>query len=373
LEEVQIAIVGAGVVGLAIAAELSKEYSDIVVIERNSSFGQEASSRNSEVIHAGIYYPKDSLKARMCVEGKQLLYEYCQQNNIGHKKLGKLIVAVDNNEAKDLEDLLRCGQGNGVDDLMLLSRKEIKKMESHIEALSAIYSPSTGILDSHGLMKSFIDESQSRNVQIAYATNLQVVEKHKQGYKVTVKDERQEVFTFLTQVFVNCAGLNSDKISQKAGIDKKEYALKYCKGNYFRVHNNKARFLSRLVYPVPPKDGISLGIHSALDLAGGLRLGPDADYVDKIDYTVDESKKEAFYQDTRRFLPFIELQDLSPDMAGIRAKLQGPREEFRDFLIKEESDNGLKGFVNLIGIDSPGLTCAIAIAREVRSLIKSLS
>lgn len=370
MEKIKITITGAGIIGLAIAAELSKEYSDIVVIEKNSSFGQETSSRNSEVIHAGIYYPRDSLKARMCVEGKGLLYTYCTENNIAHKRLGKLIVAVDSNEISRLKNLLKHGLENGVTDLTILSKEEIKKLEPHIRAIAAIYSPSTGILDSHGVMKNFVLESEGRNVQIAYATELKGVEKDEGGFKVSVRDEREGIFSFFTKVFINAAGLDSDTVAKMAGIDKKEYTLKYCKGDYFRVHNNKARFLTRLIYPVPHEDSVSLGIHTALDLAGSLRLGPDAEYVDKIDYTVDESKRESFYESTRRFLPFIELEDLSPDMAGIRSKLQGPGEDFRDFLIKDEADNGLAGFINLIGIDSPGLTCCLSIAREVKKLVK---
>ncbi len=370
MEKTKITIVGAGIIGLAIAAELSKDYDDIVVIERNSSFGQETSSRNSEVIHAGIYYPKDSLKAKLCVEGKDLLYRYCIQHNVGYKRIGKLIVAVDTSEVSRLEKLFKQGLENGVTDLTLLSKEEIEKLEPHIRATAAIHSPSTGILDSHGLMKNFVLESENQNVQIAYATELEGVEKHKDGFKLLVRDERDGSFNFLTQIFINAAGLNSDKVAKMAGINKQEYSLKYCKGDYFRVHNNKARLLTHLVYHVPPELSVSLGIHTALDLAGSLRLGPDAEYVDKIDYNVDESKKEAFYESTKYFLPFIELQDLGPDMAGIRAKLQGPGEEVRDFLIKEESDNYLAGFINLIGIDSPGLTCCLSIAREVKKIVK---
>ncbi|MGD9015552.1 MAG: NAD(P)/FAD-dependent oxidoreductase [Candidatus Omnitrophota bacterium] len=372
MERVQITIVGAGVIGLATAAELSKDYSEIVVIERNSSFGQEASSRNSEVIHAGIYYPKDSLKTKLCVEGKKLLYSYCEENKIGYKKLGKLIVAVNNDQIKDLEGLFENGKQSGVDDLELIAKDKINKMAPHIRAIAAIYSPSTGIIDSHGLMKTLADESGSRNVQIAYATNLEDLEKCADGFKITVRDEREGTFSFNTQVLVNAAGLNSDKIARLAGIEKKEYTLKYCKGDYFRVHGNKARFLSQLIYPVPPKDGISLGIHTALDLAGSLRLGPDVEYVDRIEYDIDESKKRSFYEDVRGFLPFIDLTDLAPDMAGIRAKLQGPGEDFRDFLIKEESKDNLPGLVNLIGIDSPGLTCSLSIAQAVKNLIRRI-
>lgn len=370
MEEVKITIVGAGVIGLAIAAELSKEYSDIVVIEKNPSFGEEASSRNSEVIHAGIYYPRDSLKAKLCVEGKEILYAYCSRNNIGYKKTGKLIVANNTDDEKALEALLKNGLNNRVKDLKLLPKSDIKRLEPHINASLAIHSPSTGILDSHGLMKHLESESQSRNVQIAYNTILKALEKRNHGFGVTVKDEREGIFKFITQVFINAAGLCSDKVAGMAGINSPDCSLKYCKGSYFRVSSSKAKYLEHLIYPTPSK--VSLGIHTAIDLSGGLKLGPDEEYVNKIDYTVDESKKELFYENTHSFLPFIELNDLSPDMAGIRAKLQGPDEDFRDFLIRQEAQKGLAGFINLIGIDSPGLTCALSIAKKVSNIVKPL-
>ena len=372
MERVEIIIVGAGVVGLAIAAELSKEYSDIVVIEKNDSFGQEASSRNSEVIHAGIYYPKDSLKARLCVEGKDLLYRFCQEHNIGHNKVGKLIVAVEENEEVLLEELLRNGLDNGVEDLRIISKKEAKILEPHVVTRTAIYSGTTGIVDSHSLMKTLERESKSQHADIAYATELVGIEKSGHGYKITVNDQQEGLFTFMSRVFINAAGLYSDRVARMAGINREEYTLHYCKGEYFRVHHNKARFLSHLVYPVPAQDSVSLGIHTVLDLAGGLRLGPDAEYVDKIEYDVSEPKKRSFFDSAASFLPFLELRDLEPDMAGIRAKLQGRGETFRDFLIQEESSEGFRGFVNLIGIDSPGLTCALSIARKVKNIVQSL-
>jgi L-2-hydroxyglutarate oxidase LhgO len=257
-------------------------------------------------------------------------------------------------------------------DLNIISGREVKDMEPNVWALSAIYSPSTGIVDTHGLMKSLAQESQEREVMIAYNTELQNVERRNQGYKVWVRDERKESFVFLTRIFINSAGLDSERVARMVGIDKKEYTLKYCKGSYFRVQGSKERFPSRLIYPTPPKEGTSLGIHTAVDLGGGLRLGPDAEYVEEIDYTVDASKREAFYENVRHFLPFIRLEDLAPDMAGIRPKLQGPGEDFRDFLIREEGDSGFKGFINLIGIDSPGLTCALSIAKEVKDLVKEV-
>lgn len=368
MEKINITIVGAGVIGLSIARELSKEYKDIFIIEKNATFGQETSSRNSEVIHAGIYYPKDSLKTKTCIEGRELLYEFCSKNNIPHKKIGKLIVTINDDETKDLEELFKQGLENGVRDLKLLSQDEIKNLEPNIKAKAAIYSPSTGILDSHSLMKRLVLQSENQSAQIAYNTELIGIGKVKEGFEITVEDKNEGSFKFFTRILINCAGLNSDNLAYLAGLEREEYKLKYCKGDYFRVHN-KAKFINRLVYPVPKKSMRGLGIHATLDLAGGLRLGPDDEYVEKIDYNIDGTKKRKFYESARQFLPFLQAEDLSPDIAGIRPKLQGPEDGFRDFVIKDEIDNGLPGFINLIGIESPGLTSALSIAKMVRQMV----
>lgn len=368
MEKINITIVGAGVIGLATAWELSKAYKDILIIEKNSSFGQETSSRNSEVIHAGIYYPKDSLKAKTCVEGKELLYRFCRGNRISHNKIEKLIVAVDRTEVKDLEELFKRGLENGVHDIKIISRDEIRVLEPNIEAEAAIHSPSSGILDSYTFMKNLLLQFESRGGTIGYNTELIGIEKVKEGYELSVEGKGKENFKFLTRILINSAGLNSDKVAQMAGIKDKDYKLKYCKGSYFKVGNNKARFINRLIYPVPVENRAVLGIHATLDLAGGLRLGPDDEYVEKIDYNVDESKKVVFFESIRRFLPFIELEGLTPDISGIRPRLQGPGDGFRDFIIKEESEKGLPGFVNLIGIESPSLTGSLSIAKLVAQM-----
>jgi L-2-hydroxyglutarate oxidase LhgO len=373
MEQIDITIIGAGVIGLAVAAELSKVgQKDIFVIEKNYAFGQETSSRNSEVIHAGIYYPKNSLKAKTCVEGRHLLYEFCQKNNINHKKLGKLIVTIDDSEITELEELFKKGKGNGVDDLCLLNREEIKRIEPHIKTNAAIHSPSTGIIDSHSLMKKLASDFKSRGGEISYNTELTNINKIKDGFKLRVKDNNGEEFTFNTKVLINCAGLNSYQVSKLAGLDKKEYELKYCKGDYFRVGNNKSKFVNGLVYPVPKKDRGGLGIHATLDLGGNLRLGPDDEYIDKIDYIIADSKGKFFHESAASFLPFIEADDLYADTAGIRPKLQGKGQDFRDFIIKEESENNLPELINLIGIESPGLTACLAIARIVNDMVKIL-
>lgn len=369
MDRVNITIVGAGVIGLAIGFELSKFHKDILIIEKNPTFGQEISSRNSEVIHAGIYYPKDSLKAKTCIEGRELLYAFCQKNNISHKKIGKLIVATDEKEISDLEKLFKRGLENGVCDLKFISRDEVKKIEPNIRAGAAIFSPSTGIIDSHSLMKNLAWQFQSYGGQICYNTELMVIEKAQDGFGIRVKDNAGEIFKFFTRVLINCAGLNSNKVAQLAGINNGGYKLKFCKGDYFRVNSSKAKMINHLIYPVPTENETTLGTHATLDLSGGLRLGPDKEYVDKIYYDIDERKQEVFFKDTHNFLPFIELRDLSPDTSGIRPKLQGPKEGFRDFVINEETNQGLPNLINLIGIESPGLTSSFSIAKLVKKAL----
>ena len=372
METTAITIVGAGAVGLAVAFELSGSHKDIFIIEKNSSFGQDTSSRNSEVIHSGIYYPKDSLKKITCVEGRDLLYAFCQARHIDCKKIGKLIVAINENEVRDLEALFKQGLENGVGDLRWLDKNEIKEMEPHVQAEAALYSPSTGILDSHGLMKKCADGFTGQSGQIAYNTELIGVDKAGDGFELTVKESGGGIFTFSTRILINAAGLHSDKVASLAGLARDEFKLWYCKGDYFRVQPGKSKLISRLVYPVPKKDRAGLGIHATLDLAGSIRLGPDDEYVDRLEYDVDGSKKDGFYESVRQFLPFIEPGDLSPDTSGIRPKLQKPGEAFRDFIIKEESDNGFAGLINLIGIESPGLTSCLSIARMVRQMVEAM-
>ena len=370
MEEIDIVVVGAGVVGLAVAAEISKICGNVLVLEKNSSFGQETSSRNSEVIHAGIYYPKDALKTKTCIEGNKLLYQFCADHNIGHRRIGKLIVATNSAELSGLTELLNNGVGNGVSDLRLISQEEIKKLEPNVEAMAAIYSPSTGIIDSHSLMKKLAWQLEENSGLIAYNSEVKVIQKQGNCYRVVVADINEGPLEILSRVVINCAGLNADKISALTGLNKNEYKIKYCKGDYFRVQPIKSRLIQRLVYPLPQKYGSGLGIHATLDLAGLIRLGPDDEYVDELKYDVDPLKAKNFCASVHKFLPFICLEDLSVDTSGIRPKLQGPNEPFRDFIIKDEVDNGFPGLINLIGIESPGLTSCLSIAGMVRNLVK---
>jgi len=372
LYQVDITVVGAGVIGLAIASQVTNEDKEVYVLEKNETFGREASSRNSEVIHAGIYYPEDSLKAKTCLEGNALLYDLCQKYGIGYKRIGKIIVATDNVEAEELQKLYNRGKNNGVA-LKMLSQREMEQLEPNIRGVAAFLSPSTGIIDSQALIRYFLKKAKDNGAQIVYKTKVIGIDKIPSGYKVRVEDS-QGSFSFITKVLINCAGLHSDEVARIAGIDVKEagYKLHWCKGEYYSVSSRKSKLVNRLIYLVPKAGEGGTGIHVTLDFNGRMRLGPNAYYVDEIDYSVDSLQKKAFYESSVRFLPFIEYDDLEPEMAGIRAKLQAEGEDFRDFVISHECNRGLSGFINLIGIDSPGLTSAPAIAKYVSTLVEEI-
>ena len=368
-----VTIIGAGVIGLAVAAQVAGKDRAVYILEQNETFGKETSSRNSEAIHAGIYYPGGSLKAETCVAGNAQLYELCQRYGIGYRKTGKLIVATEEEGVGKLEALLDQGRRNGAKGLTMLSAEEIKELEPNVEAVAAIFSPSSGIIDSHALMKYFLNRAKEKGAEIAYKSKVIGIERLSDGYEVTVENSYGP-FPFKTEVLINCAGLSSDRMAQLGGIDinKAGYKLFYCKGEYFSVGNRKNRLIKRLIYPVPEPSTGGMGIHASLDLEGRMRLGPNARYVNEIDYKVDESQKGLFYRSVKAFLPFIEDDDLEPEMAGIRPKLQGPGEDFRDFVIRHEQDKGLPGFINLIGIESPGLTSAPAIAKHVEGIVNQI-
>ncbi|MGB9613454.1 MAG: NAD(P)/FAD-dependent oxidoreductase [Candidatus Margulisiibacteriota bacterium] len=361
VDKVRVVIIGAGVVGLAVAAELSKKNSDIVLLEKESSFGQHTSSRNSEIIHAGIYYPKDTLKARLCVEGKHLLYEFCQKYHIPHQKLGKIIVATNHEEIAQLEDLNKKAKDNGVEDLVWLTKSQITELEPSVKGELGLFSPSSGIIDSHSLMKALEQQAKENGAIVAYNSEVTSISNDGKNYRIYVNHEE----ALATEVLINCGGLFSDKIAQMVGInlERYHYRLYYCKGEYFSYR--KPSFLKHLVYPVPEAEIKSLGIHSIIDLSGHLKFGPSAEYVTEVDYQVNPAHRDKFAQAVQNLFPQVHKEDLLPDQAGIRPKLQGPNQTFRDFVISEESDKGFPGMINLIGIESPGLTCCLAIARYV--------
>jgi len=370
--EVDIAIIGAGVVGLAIAAEVSQAGKRACVLEKNDSFGLETSSRNSEVIHAGIYYPENSLKARLCVEGNRLLYELCEEYRVDHKRLGKVIVAVDEKEVGELEGIFEQGEQNGITGLRFLTREELKKLEPNVQGTAGLLSPSSGIVDSYSLMRILYGQAREKGLDFIFNTEVVGIEKTGAGYEVQIRD-REGTSSFTTGILINSAGLNSDRIVRLAGIDVDQagYRLHYCKGEYFSVDSRIRRLVERLIYPIPEHGG--KGIHITKSPDGRTRLGPNAIYVDEIDNKVDETHKMTFYQAVKRYFPPLELEDLEPDFAGIRPKLQGPEDDFRDFVIAHEDKLGLPGLINLIGIESPGLTAAPAIARYVAAIVREIS
>lgn len=365
MEKVKVTIIGAGVVGLAVAARLAPEFGpELLVIERHESFGHETSSRNSEVIHAGIYYPPGSLKARLCVRGRRQLYDLCRQHNIPCRQLGKLIVAGTADEEKQLALNLAQGRENGVDNLELITADHCRKLEPAVQARAALLSPSTGIIDSHSLMSFYHQEAKSLGATFAFNTKIKNIERKSEGYiLVTTPDS----FSFSAGIIINCAGLEATVLSRKTGIPTPH--IHYAKGCYFSYTGKSP--VKHLVYPAPPVGGHGLGIHATLDLGGRLRFGPDLEYLDRPDYRVDNSRKELFFQAVKRYLPKLDKKRLEPEMAGIRPRLQGPGDKWVDFIIQEEKDAGFPGFINLLGIESPGLTAAPAIADMIADLLQS--
>jgi L-2-hydroxyglutarate oxidase LhgO len=358
-----VAIIGAGIVGLAAAAALSQKEQSLFILEKNETHGMGTSSRNSEVVHAGIYYPPGSLKAKLCVEGRELLYETCAKQNIPHQKLGKLIIATSEQELGKLEELKDTAERNGVSSLSLVDEKRLRDMEPHVKAVAGLYSPETGIVSAHRLMDYFLQTAKQQGAEITYGTTIIGIEQVRRGFRITTVDIRGERFEFVSERVVNAAGLYADEI---AGMLGNTYSQHYCKGDYFSVNNVPKNAVRRLIYPVPEVNHVGLGVHVTLDLSGRMRLGPDATYVEKKEnYKVDAGKRDAFYESAAKFLPFIKREDIVPDMSGIRPKLQGPGEGFRDFVISEDHP----GFINLVGIESPGLTAAPAIARYVAATL----
>ncbi len=362
-----ITVIGAGVVGLAITEELSRHFRNILLLEKNESHGQETSSRNSEVIHAGIYYPAGSLKASLCLEGKRLLYDACEKRGIPHRRIGKLIVATSPDEEEALWALQGKAEQNGVDDLLRLSDKVVRSLEPSVFATSGLLSPSTGIIDSHSLMRALLVGTTDNGVTAVFRSCLTAVQFDGNRYDLEINGGEYRV---ASRVVVNSAGLQSDRVAAMAGIDleRERYRLKPCKGSYFSISPSPG--LRHLVYPVPAPKHEGLGVHATIDMGGRVRFGPDVEYVESIDYRVDEGKGDAFYESILKYLPGITRESLSPDMCGIRPKLQGPGEDIRDFVIQEENRLGLPRWVNLIGIESPGLTACLAIARHVADIVR---
>ncbi|MDP6458138.1 MAG: NAD(P)/FAD-dependent oxidoreductase [Candidatus Bathyarchaeota archaeon] len=370
MELLDVVIIGAGAVGLAIAAEIAQEDRELYILERESSYGQGTSSRNSEVIHAGIYYPRCSLKAQLCVKANPMIYEICEKYNVPHSQVGKIIIANGEEETKQLEGVLAKAKDCGARDLELIDATRIHKLEPQVKADAAILSPTTGIIDAHGLMDHYHREARRKSGGDPLVLNTEVtgLKRKGDGYFVEMTSG-SETFVVQARMVINSAGLYADRIAGMAGIDLDEagYRLHWCKGDYFSLTGKPP--VRMLVYPPPPRDAASLGIHTVPDLMGRLKFGPSAYYVDEIIYNVQGSRDE-FWEDIVTYLPNIRKEDLNPDMSGIRAKLQASGEPARDFIIRHEEDRGYSGLINLIGIESPGLTCSPAIAEMVGGMVE---
>lgn len=372
MPDVEIAVIGAGVVGLAIAARLSANaaHGSIVVLEKNPKYGMETSSRNSEVIHAGIYYAPGSLKARLCVQGRDELYAIAQQHDIPHRRITKIITATTQDELPRLEAMFENGRRNLVP-LELLDAKATLALEPNIRTVGSIYSPLSGVVNVHALIDFFYHTAVNGGVIVQHRCEVVAIESTGSGYRLTLNENGRRS-TIICEKVINAAGLHADEVAAMVGIDVDAagYRLSYAKGSYFSIVPSKAKLISRLVYPLPSNEG--LGVHALVDWGGRLKFGPDVEYLPdrRIDYAVPELKRKPFADAIRRILPSIADDDIMPDMSGIRPKLQRKGDPPRDFVIVHEIERGLRGFVNLIGIDSPGLTASPAIARYVEELLE---
>jgi L-2-hydroxyglutarate oxidase LhgO len=358
-------VIGAGIVGLAVARALARAGHDVVVIETEGQIGTHTSSRNSEVIHAGIYYPKDSLRALFCVRGKEMLYRYCEERNVAHRRCGKLIVAASASELPELESIRQRAAANGVDDLRVLEAREAQRLEPELSCAGALLSPSTGIIDSHAYMLALQGDAEDAGAVVAFHTPFEHASVEQDGFVVRTGGEAP--FALKTRLLVNAAGLWAPALAHCIeGLDAKSIPnAYYARGNYFSLAG-KAPF-SRLVYPVPEPGG--LGVHLTIDLGGQARFGPDVEWIDGVSYSVDPARCRSFYAAIRRYWPGLRDDALVPAYAGVRPKISGPGEPAKDFHVSGPSEHGVPGLVNLFGIESPGLTSSLPLADEVASLL----
>ena len=369
MDRVDCIVVGAGVVGLAVARALSLAGREVVVLEREGLIGSHTSSRNSEVIHAGIYYPQDSAKARLCVRGKHLLYDYCAARGVPHRRLGKIIVATDPEQEGALEGIRAKAAANGVPDLEPLDAADLNRMEPALRGVAGLLSPSTGIVDSHGLMLSLQGEAEDHGAMIAFHTRFLGATPLPGGGFAVRTESHGEPMRLACDLLVNAAGLFAGRVADSIeGLaPPHRRAVHYCKGNYFGV-SGRVPF-SRLIYPVPERDG--LGVHLTLDLQGSGRFGPDTEWIDGIDYSLDATRGESFYAAIRRYWPDLADGALLPDYTGIRPKLFPEGGAATDFTLEGPQTHGLDGLINLYGIESPGLTASLAIAEDVLAVTGS--
>lgn len=361
ITDIDCIVIGAGVVGLAIARALAMSGREVMVVEAAEGIGTGTSSRNSEVIHAGIYYPAGSLKAKLCVQGRHLLYAYCAEKGVAHKRIGKLIVATSQEEIPKLTDILHKARVNGVDDMELLTAAQAQALEPALFCTAALLSPSTGIIDSHGLMLAYQGDAENAGAQCVFHTPLESGKVRREG-GFELQFGGAEAMSLSCNVLINASGLHAPTLARRIeGIPASSIPTEYlCKGSYFTLQS-RAPF-TRLIYPTPHHAG--LGVHLTLDLGGQAKFGPDTEWIDKVDYDIDPSRCDGFYEAVRSYWPGMQDGSLSPSYTGIRPKISGPHEPAADFMIAGPETHGVSGLVNLFGIESPGLTSSLAIAQE---------
>jgi L-2-hydroxyglutarate oxidase LhgO len=365
MDSVECVVAGAGVIGLAIARQLSRSGREVLVLDAEGGIGTITSSRNSEVIHAGIYYPHNSLMAQLCVAGRKALYAYCSEHGIPHRDCGKLIVATDAAETDRLAAIRQHAARNGVDDLRLISKAEAYELEPALSCTAALLSPSTGIIDSHSYMLALRGEAEAAGASFAFKAPLEAAATTADGFTLDVGGS--EPLTIGCKLLVNACGLSAPAIARSIkGMPADRVPTAYlAKGNYFSL-SRRAPF-SRLIYPVPVPGG--LGVHLTLDLAGQARFGPDVEWIDAVDYAVDPARAEKFYPAIRRYWPGLPDGALQPSYAGIRPKIVPPAVANQDFIVQGQSEHGVAGLINLFGIESPGLTASLAIADLVAHML----
>lgn len=365
--DIDCVVVGAGVIGLAIAREMAQAGNEVLVIEAGEAIGIGTSSRNSEVIHAGIYYPPGSLKARLCVEGRHALYAYCASHGVSTRRTGKLIVATTDAQVSQLQLLLQRGLENGVDDLRLLDRAQALALEPALQCITALYSPSTGIVDSHALMLALLGDAEAAGTSIAFHAPLLSACVTADGFLLSVGGESP--MTLSCRRLINAAGLHAPALARRIeGLSPDTVPLDYmCKGSYFSLAKRVP--FSHLIYPAPDADG--LGVHMTVDLGGQARFGPDTEWVKIEDYQVNPARSDGFYSAIRSYWPDLPDGSLQPSYSGIRPKISAPGEPASDFVISSQQQHNVPGLINLFGIESPGLTSCLAIARHVSEIIKN--
>jgi len=366
MNDVDCIVIGAGVIGLAVARALARSGREVVILERERQFGTHTSSRNSEVIHAGIHYTPKSLKARLCVSGRDLLYRYCDERGIGHRRCGKLTVATSEDQVATLEKIELNALANGVLDLEWLDAEQAARAEPELRCCRALWSPSTGIIDSHAYMQSLLADAEAADASIAYGTRVVHLNPTPAGIEISIEGQPGPIVR--AGATVNCAGLYAHLVAASIeGFPARHIpAISYAKGSYFALTG--ASPFTRLVYPAPRAGG-HLGIHMTIDLAGAARFGPDTEWVDAINYAVDPQRAAVFAGVIREYWPGLDGRRLYPSYAGIRPKLSAAGEASGDFCISGPDDHGLAGIVNLFGMDSPGLTASLALGETIAAMI----